>query len=279
MSHWLPPLFYLVLGLTLCWVGKTAYGLIHPNVQVDRELTGKDNLAFALALGGYFLAILIALGAALSGPPRGFSWRDAASSAAWGLGAVVLLNAGAQLTRRGLFPGLSVHGEIVSRGNVSVGILAAASYVANGLVILGALSGPGSALSGLFFWAYGLLWLALSVHALPWLLRYELSSQLTRDNRAVAVSAAGALLGIGNILRLSMSGPAPDMSAGVAAMTGYAAVGIGALLVSCQLFDGLLLPGVTVREEILQQAMPNVGVGFIMGLFYLGASILVGWCL
>jgi len=51
------------------------------------------------------------------------------------------------------------------------------------------------------------------------------------------------------------------------------------LFASTWITDWLLLPGVTVHHEVVEQEIPNVGVGYIEGLFYVGVSLLVGWSL
>jgi hypothetical protein len=56
-------------------------------------------------------------------------------------------------------------------------------------------------------------------------------------------------------------------------------VGVVLLFVVRWLTDVLLLPGVTIRHEVLEQEVPNVGVGYIEAVFYVGASLLIGWSL
>lgn len=279
MNDRLETLFYLGLGLALCRVGKLFWARLHPRVAVDRELTGKDNFAFAVVLGCYYFGLLIALGAAISGPSLGSFAADALSAALWGLGAIALLNLGVGAVQRFIFSGLTPFGEIISKGNVSAGILLGGNYVANGLLLLGALGATEAPAQALLFWGYGLMWLLLSSRALSLLLRYEPAPQIRRDNRAVALASTGALIGIGNVLRLALTGPDMEMASALAAVTGYSLAGIAALPLVCEICDRLLLPGVTVREEILEQDEPNAGVGLVVGLFYAGASVLVGWAL
>jgi hypothetical protein len=92
MSYGLSAVTYLALSFLICWVGKAAYGVFHPRVRVDREMTARDNLAFAVPLGAYYLGILIVMGAPLSGQPRGDLWRDAGLRRRLGPLAMVLLN-------------------------------------------------------------------------------------------------------------------------------------------------------------------------------------------
>jgi uncharacterized membrane protein YjfL (UPF0719 family) len=279
MSYGLSAVTYLVLSFGICWIGKVAYGLFHPRVRVDREMTARDNLAFAVPMGAYYLGILIVMGAPLSGQARGDFVREALSVLAWGVLAMVLLNVASLANRRFLFGGIDLAGEILERTNVAAGILVGGSHIANALLILGALADEGGLLPAAVFWLYAQVLLTLAAIAFQRLVRCDLAAEIQRGNRAIALAVAGALIGIGNILRMSISGPFEGWSAGFAASTGYAVAGLVLLFVVRQFADWVLLPGVTIRQEVLEQEVPNVGVGYLEALFYLGASLLVGWSL
>jgi len=45
------------------------------------------------------------------------------------------------------------------------------------------------------------------------------------------------------------------------------------------LTDWLLLSGVTIRQEVVGREVPNVGVGYLEALFYVGTSFLIAWTL
>ncbi len=242
-------------------------------------MTARDNFAFAVPLGAYYLGLLIVMGAPLSGQPRGDLARDALSVVAWGVLAMVLLNLASLANGRLLFGGIDLAGEILERNNVTAGILVAGSHIANALLILGALADEGGLLPAAVFWLYAQVLLTLAALAFRRLVGDDLAAEIRRGNQAVAFTVAGVLVGIGNILRMSISGPFEGWSAGFAASTGYAVAGLVLLFVVRQLTDWLLLPGVTIRQEVLEQEVPNVGVGYLEALFYLGASLLVGWSL
>ncbi len=279
MTYGLSVATYLLLAFLLCWVGKLAYGLFHPRARVDQEMTARDNLAFAVPLGAYYLSILIVMGAPLSGQPRGDLLRDALSVAAWGLLAVVLLNLASFANRRLLFRGLDLEQEILERGNVAAGIVVAGSHVANALLILGALADEGGLGPAAVFWVYGQVLLMLAATVFLRMVRYDLATEIRRGNQAIALTLAGVFVAIGNVLRMSITGPFEGWAAGFGAASGYALAGLALLFVVRQLTDWLLLPGVTIRQEVLEQEVPNVGVGYLEALFYLGASFLIGWSL
>ena len=279
MTHGLVAVTNLLLSFALCWVGKLAYGLFHPRVRVDRELTARDNLAFAVPLGAYYLGILIVMGAPLSGTSRGSLGADALAVVAWGLLAVLLLNLASVANRQLLFRGLDLAGEILERNNVAAGCVAAGSHVANALLVLGALADEGGLAPAAVFWLYAQLLLAIAARTFFGLVRYDLAEEIRRGNRAIGLALAGALIAMGNVLRTSISVAFEGWSAGFAAATAYALAGLALLFVVRWLTDWLLLPGVTIRQEVVEQQVPNVGVGYLEALFYLGASLLIGWTL
>jgi len=270
---------HFLLAFALCWVGKIAYGLFHPRTRVDVEMTAKDNLAFALPLGAYYLGILIVMGAPLSGQYRGGMLRDALSVVTWGLLAVMLLNLASLAKRRILFRGVDLLGEILERGNVAAGIVVAGFHIASALLVLGALAEEGGPLPAAAFWLYAQILLTLAAAVFLRVAHEDLRAEICRGNRAVALSLAGVLVAMGNVLRLAISGAFEGWGSGFAAATGYAMAGLALLFGARWLMDWLLLPGVTIRQEVVGQEVPNVGVGYLEAVFYLGTSFLIAWAL
>jgi len=269
----------LLLAFALAWVGKLVYGLFTPAARIDREVTARDNPAFAVPLGAYYLGILVVMGAPMSGTPGAGPVRDLVAVAAWGLLAIVLLNLAALANRALLFRGLDLRGEILERRNLAAGYLAAGSHLANALLILGALGDEGGLGPAAAFWLYAQALLFVAVRTFLGLVRYDLAAEIRRGNQAVGLSVAGLLVALGNVLRLAVSGSFEGWSAAFAATTGYALVGLVLLFAARWLTDWILLPGVTIRQEVVEQATPNVGVAWLEAAFYVGASILVGWAL
>src|SRR5262249_3626123 len=190
------------------------------------------------------------------------------SVAGWGVLAVVLLNVASVINQRVLFGGFDLAGEI-HRGNLAAGTVVAGSHVANALLILGALADEGGLLAAAVVWVYAQALLLGAAALFLRVVRYDLTTELRRQNEAVALGLAGLLVAIANILRMSVSGPFEGWSVGFAAATGYALAGLVLLFVVRQLADWLLLPGVTFHQEVVEQEVPNVGVGYLEALFYL----------
>lgn len=279
MTRGLDALVFLAVCFLLVWVGKLVYGLFHSGTRIDREVTARDNLAFAVPLGGYYFGILVVVGAPLSSPSRGPLYWDALLVGAWGVLAILLLNVASLVSRRVLFGGLDLSREVLERSNVAAGIVLAGSHVANALLILGALSDEGGLLPAAVFWVYAQVLLEAAAVVFVRLVGYDLTGELVRGNRAVAFVVAGVLVAMGNVLRLSITGPFEGWGPAFVSATTYAVVGLLLLFAARWLTDWLLLPGVTLRQEVLEQAVPNVGVGYLEAVFYVGASLLIGWSL
>ena len=279
MTSGVQVLVYFLMAFALCWVGKLVYGLLHPRARLDVEMTAKDNVAFAVSLGAYYLGILIVMGAPLSGRPRGNMLQDALSVAGWGLLGVLLLNVASLAKRKILFRALDLLGEILERGNLAAGLVVAGFHIASALLVLGALGDEGGLLPAAAFWLYAQTLLTLAAAVFLRVVHEDLTSEIRRGNRAVALSFAGVLVAMGNVLRLAISGPFEGWGNGFGAATGYALAGLALLFAARWLTDWLLLPGVTIRQEVVEQEVPNVGVGYLEALFYLGTSFLITWAL
>lgn len=269
----------LLLAFALCWVGRHAYRLFHPGLQMDAELTARDNLAFAVPLGGYYFGILLAMGGPLSGRAQQDLAQDALAVVGWGLLAIGLLNVASLVKRRTFLHGLDLAQEILERRNLAAGTVVGAFHVAGALVVLGALSGEGGLAPAVAFWGYAQLLLTVGAAVFLRLTRTDIRVEILRGNQAVALSLAGVVVAMGNILRLAIGGSFEGWGTGLAAATGYAFAGLALLFLARWLLDWLLLPGVTIRQEVLEQAVPNVGVGCLEALFYLGTSLLITWAL
>jgi hypothetical protein len=70
LSH---SLGYTVSGLIIFIIGKIAYKLLHPKINIQQELVDKDNFAFILSYVGYFTALIIVIGGTIVGESYDFA--------------------------------------------------------------------------------------------------------------------------------------------------------------------------------------------------------------
>ena len=266
---------YLAVILVLLAVGKWVYDALHRRFVLRVELLEKDNLALAVTVAGYYLGLVIVLGGVVSGPASVSLVDDVIGLVIFGGLAIVLLNLSAWVNDRLVFSRFDNEREIVEDGNVGVGILEGANYVAVGLITAGALSGEGGMASALVFWVTGLAALVVAGVLYDRITSYDLHDQIEGGNVAVAVAFAGVLVGFGNVIRLAGEGDFVSWNESLTEFGYYLVVGL-VLLPLVRLFaDKVLLPGARLADELVKER-PNLGAGVIEGVTYLAASMLIG---
>ena len=273
----LSTLVYLLLTFGLLYIGKLVYQLFNPKIHVRNELVFKDNLAFAVAHAGYFVGLVLSLGGALIGQSQGFLW-DVIYMLAYGFTGILLLNLSVIVNSQFILRKFSVQKEITEDQNVGTGVIEAALAISTGLIITAALTTQGGSIfTALSYWVIGITLLILTAYIYSWIVPYNLMEQIERDNVAVGIGFAGALIAIANLIRFALSHD--FVSWDVTFKTIGIDVGIGLLFlpVARWLADKILLPGQNLTDELVHQKKPNVGAGLIEAFAYIGGSIIITW--
>ncbi|WP_321295265.1 DUF350 domain-containing protein [Marinifilum fragile] len=274
---------YIAVAFAIFLIGKFVYQLLHPSFKVKEELVKKDNFAFAIAHVGYYVGLLLAIGSAIVGPSNGLV-NDIIDIAVYGLLAIVLLNCSIFLSDYLMLRNFSIRKEIIEDQNAGTGIIEGAVSVASGLIIFGAVSGEsGDMLFGILtavvFWAFGQLALILTTRFYNWITPYNIHDHIEKDNVAVGIGFAGAIIAIGNLIRFGLVG---DFEGWLPSFTetGFElVVGLILLPVMRLITDKILLPGERLTDEIINQERPNVGAALVEAFAYIGGSVLITWCL
>lgn len=270
---------YLVCAFVLFWVGKLVYDWTTPSYRVREELVEKDNAALAVAMVGYYLGLVLAIGGVLSGPSLGLE-EDLIDVMIFGPLSIVLMNLSRLINDRLILHGFSIREEIIRDQNVGTGAVVCASYIATGLVIYGVVSGElGTVFTTVVFWLLGQGVLVVGGLVYEWITPYGIHAEIEQDNAAAGVAFAGALVGLGNIVRHAVTGDFISWEVDLQGFVGYAAVGLVLLPIVRMATDRVLLPGRRLSDEIANQEKPNVGAGFIEAFSYVGASFLIVWVL
>ncbi|MDE5419339.1 DUF350 domain-containing protein [Labilibaculum sp. DW002] len=274
---------YIAVAFAIFLIGKFVYQLLHPSFKVKEELVKKDNFAFAVAHVGYYIGLLFSIGSAIVGPSNGLV-NDIIDIAVYGLLAIVLLNISIFLSDYLILRNFSIRKEIIEDQNAGTGIVEGAVSVASGLIIFGAVSGEsGDLLFGILtavvFWAFGQVALIITTRIYNWITPYNLHEHIEKDNVAVGVGFAGAIIAIANLIRFGLVG---DFDGWMPTFTeaGFELlVGIVLLPVMRLITDKILLPGERLTDEIINQEKPNVGAALVEAFAYIGGSVLITWCL
>lgn len=270
---------YLVCAYVLFWIGKLVYDWTTPSYRLKEELVEKDNTALSVAMAGYFLGLVMAIGGVISGPSHGLE-VDLVDVLIYGPLSIVLMNLSRIINDRLILHQFSIRDEIVRDQNAGTGAVVCASYIATGLVIYGAVSGQlGGLGTTIAFWVLGQAALVLAGIVYNWATPYDLHTEIERDNAAAGVAFAGALVGIGIVVRHAVSG---DFISWATSLQGFAlevVIGLVLLLVVRVATDKILLPGLNLAAEISDPEKPHLGAGFIEASSYVAASLLIVWAL
>ncbi|MDE0849233.1 MAG: DUF350 domain-containing protein [Nitrospinaceae bacterium] len=239
----------------------------------------KDNAAFALVLCGYYLGLTFSIGGVISGPSAGME-DDLIDILVYGPLAICLLNLSALINDRFILSEFDIRKEILQDQNRGTGVVEFAVFVATGLNIFGALYGQGgSVFTAIAFWALGQTVLVLIGKYYNLITQYNIHEQIEKDNVAVGIGFAGALIGIGNLLRAASAEHFISWEANLITFGLYMVVGLILLPVARILTDRILLPGRSLADELVNQVKPNQGAAFLEASSYIGASFLITWCI
>ncbi|MGB3617512.1 MAG: DUF350 domain-containing protein [Catalinimonas sp.] len=275
----LTALVYLAATFVLFVVGRLVYRLFHPGVHVGRELVEHDNFAFAVAHVGYYVGLLLSIGGAIVGPTRGLV-QDLIDIGTYGGLAIVLLNLSILLNDKLILRKFLVRKEILEDRNTGTGVIEGANAVATGLIILGAVSGEGGNwLTALAFWGVGQGVLLLTAVVYNLILPYDLHDHVERDNVAVGIGFAGAIVALGNLIRYALSGDFETWGETLGEVGIEVVLGLLLLPLARLLTDRILLPGRRLTDELINQEKPNEGAALVEAFAYVGGSVLITWCL
>ncbi len=270
----------LVIGFALFWLGQLAYQkLFRRRMELNLELFVRDNPAVAIALVGYYLGIVIALGGVLDKTIP--AWQDKLLNlATYGATVILFMLAGAWVGDRLILHCFQCHREIVQDRNVGAASVEAGNHIANGLILNAALAGEsGGWLVGLVCWLIGLGVLVLVSVVYPRVAKYDVFAEIEkRNNPAAGVAFAGLLIATGNIVRIAF---AAEFQNWLVSFTQYGLIlffSLISLIAIRWLADLILVPGVKISDEIVRQEIPNLGAGLIEAFAYIAASFLIAWC-
>jgi len=270
-------LIYLVSVFVLFIIGKFVFDKSHPRFKLQKELLEHDNFAMALAVVGYYFGLILVIGGVLIGPSSGWV-DDLIDIFFYGLISIVLLNFSALISDKLILHKFDDTKEIIDDRNAGTGAVVAGNYIAVGLIIGGAISGEGGGLiTAGVFWLLGQGALILAGLVYNWMTPFDVHGEVEKDNVAVGVAFAGGLIGIGNVIRISVSGDFISWQTNITDFFVYVVIGLVLLPIARLLTDKVLLPGARLTDELVNQEKPNVGAAAIEAFSYIAASMLIGW--
>ena len=283
-------LVFVAEGLIILALAKFAKDAVTRHYRVDEEIATKGNLAVALRLCGYFLAIILILLGVLYQPltlgfaADGFGFdREFAIEVLrvflYSLGGIVALNLVRVLFDRLILYKFHLEKEVVEDRNVGAGAAEFGMYVATGLVIAGAVAGETyrsegeAALIALAFFGMGLAVLVVFALFYEFTTPFNIHDEIERDNPAVGVAFGGNLIAIGLVTLKAVFGNFAGWGESIAAFLVFAVLGFALLYVMRLLIDLALLPTVKVSRAVSEGH--NVGVALVEAAVVISAAMVL----
>ncbi|MCG8239121.1 DUF350 domain-containing protein [Tenacibaculum finnmarkense genomovar ulcerans] len=272
---------YILSGFVIFILGKIAYKMLHPSINIQDELVEKDNFAFIISYVGYFTALIIVIGGAIIGETAGFI-TDILQIFSYGIIAILLLLLSAWISNKVILNKFDLKKEIITDQNEGAGVIEAAIYIANGLVLYGALIGESETLIAgistfIIYWVLGNIVLILASKVFIAWMGYDIHNEVEKDNVAAGVSFSGAILAIGIITMNAILDPFLDWTTTLIDISLQTLLGCLLLPIMRLFADKILLPGRKLTDEIINQEKPNIGAGLMEAFAYIAAAILITW--
>lgn len=279
----LTTLIYILATFVLFIIGKVVYQLFHPKVKIGHELVENDNLAFAFAHVGYFIGLLLAIGSAVLGESDGLI-EDLINIGIYGGLSIILLNLSIIINDKLILTKFDIKKEILEDKNVGTGIVEGANAIATGLIVLGAIHGEGHGdggpiLTAVLYWLLGQVLLFVTTKVYNLITPYDIHEHIAKNNTAVAVGYAGAIIAIANLIRFALMHDFQSWLITLEDVGIDVAIGLIFLPIARLLADKILLPGKNLTDEIVNQDEPNVGAALVEAFAYAGGSMLIVWAL
>jgi uncharacterized membrane protein YjfL (UPF0719 family) len=273
---------YVFSGLIIFAIGKLLFKLTHLKTNIQQELVDKDNFAFILSYVGYFTGVLITIGGCVVGESYGF-WIDIQHIFIYGILSIILLQISNFLGDKFILPNFHIKKEIIDDKNEGTGIITAVIYIANGLILYGALLGESNGIvegitTFVIYWLLGNFMLIIASKIYGLWINYNIHDEIEKDNVAAGVAFAGAILALGIIIMNALIEPFFDWTTTLINVSVQMILGSVLLPVMRFFADIILLPGQKLTDEIVNQEKPNLGAGLIEAFAYVGSAVLIAWC-
>ena len=272
---------YILSGFIIFIIGKIAYKQLHPNINIQQELVEKDNFAFILSYVGFFAALTIAIGGTIVGESYDFI-TDIQHIFIYGISATFLLLLAAWISNKVILHKFDLKKEIIVDKNEGSGIIEAAIFIANGVILYGALVGESETLlqgitTFVVYWFIGNIVLIIASKIFISWMSYDIHEAIEKDNVAAGVSFSGAIIAIGIITMNAIIDPFVDWTSTLVNISIQTVLGCILLPIMRVFADKILLPGQKLTDEIVNQEKPNIGAGLIEAFAYIASAILITW--
>ncbi len=287
-------LFYIASFLVLFVISKQFFKARFRNIDINEELTLKDNVAFSILTVGYFLGVLIIFLGVIQGKSYGYK-EDTILIISYGILGNILLIIGSVFNEKiVLIKKINLYKEIIKDENKGTGIVEAANFIGSSLIIYGAITGQsinifedlgnfGLHLSGIvslvIFWSVGQLILLVFMKVYPAISSYKIYEELEKDNNAVGIVYSSIFIAIAYLYAQAIKEDITSWQITIENVLYYLGLGMILLPITRWVVDKVILPKSNLTHEIVHQEIPNQGAALIEAFAYIGSAVLISYCI
>ncbi|WP_199610055.1 DUF350 domain-containing protein [Flocculibacter collagenilyticus] len=248
LNNYLTNSSYVALFIVVMVVAKFIYHFSTP-YNTFKELKNKNNTALSASIVGYLAGVTIIYVNVMKGPSLGLL-EDVANIAMYTALGMVLLILSRIINDKVLLHSYCNHTHLHEKKCLATGIAQAASYIASGLIIGGALRGDGNIISAIAFYALGQVLLIVFTRIYDRFTQFDLQTELRQGNIAASISLSATLIAVGIVLYHAMLGSFVSWQTSLSLFMLDAVIALVLFPILRLLIDKLLLPTVSIDDAI-----------------------------
>ncbi|WP_075342661.1 DUF350 domain-containing protein [Tenacibaculum agarivorans] len=285
---------YVTLFYISFIISKLFFKLKNRKINIEKELTLKDNVAFAVTATGYFIGTLIIFVGVLHGESHGLV-KDSILIFFYSLFGNILLICSSVINEKIVFgKKFRFYKEIIRDENLGTGFIEAANFIGSGLIVYGAISGRNinlfpengeighyfsDFLSLLFFWLLGQIVLYIFLKIYRNLVKYDFIKEVQKDNNAIGIVYASIFIAISFLYSFASRGDIESWEIALEDIAYHLGLAIILLPLTRLFVEKVILPKSNLTEEIIHQEIPNKGAALIEAFAYIGSAIIISYCM
>ena len=270
---------FLMVCLLLFFVAKLVFKVFNFSININDELTQKDNTAFYLGYLSYFTGFLMIIGGIMTSEGSGGIWEEIGYTFAYGLAGMVILNLASIFMDKIVHPKIALWDEIIHKKNVSIGIIKGVNYLGTGVIISGVmLTEVDKPVEAGIFLIFAMVIASLGFLYYNLITPFNIREEIYNQNTAVAISTAGAQIAFAILIYAGFQIQHTDwtdslVSIGIDILGGFLLLPIIRYIV-----DKLFITNRKLTDELINQEVPNIGAGMFEAAAYIAGALLFVWC-
>lgn len=271
---------FLVVCLALFFIAKIIFRLFNRKLDINAELVDKDNTAFYIAYLCYFLAIIMIIGGVLNSESVGTFWKEIYLTALFSLIGILVLNIITVVTDKFIHPKINLWDEVTLHQNIAIGVLKGGNYLSTGIIISGVMltEVERPIQTGLFL-IFAMVIASIGFVYYNITTPFNARTEMYKGNAAVAISAAGAQVAFAILIYAGFQIEHANWQDSLISIGIDVLGGIILLPLIRFVVDKVFIPKHRkITDEMVNQEIPNIGLGMFEATAYIGGALLFIWC-